>query len=499
MNILNDNSIASAVNINMKHVSNPDAAKLRPEKVICIGQGATGNTAKVNKLVYSSNADDIGTTYGFGSPLHRMAKKLFPKAGNGSNVDTYFLQVEAPTGGNAEIKTATVTGTASKTFNGIIKYRDLVFEAAADVAGKVATSTNNNPAQDTRKMDLNIFETNKIYFAVSKGMTAAEIAATIAECLAQDIEKPFNVTVENGVLTLTAKWVGSDSAFEIEFVDENDNTIATATHGIKIEIARTTESAGVGTISDAALALIDEETMVTRVAVQYATSTVLDKLKEKFNAFHDGLKSQYVLCYSAIIAPEKDTTGKWDTETLKTNADLRKDDYVNVQIVADYPGRLQKLEYKERDRLLKSGIPNLILKSNGTWQIGDLCTFYHPENEQNPAYRFDRTVTLAGNITYIIRQIFEGEEWKSVIFVDGSEPTTNPAAKTLKDVRAAVNKVIGVLGRNAILTNVQESQKLTTVRFNAVNPDRIDILNKLFYSNCGRIYNFENLTSFNYK
>ena len=239
--------------------------------------------------------------------------------------------------------------------------------------------------------------------------------------------------------------------------------------------------------------------MVTRVAVQYATSTVLDKLKEKFNAFHDGLKSQYVLCYSAIIAPEKDTTGKWDTETLKTNADLRKDDYVNVQIVADYPGRLQKLEYKERDRLLKSGIPNLILKSNGTWQIGDLCTFYHPENEQNPAYRFDRTVTLAGNITYIIRQIFEGEEWKSVIFVDGSEPTTNPAAKTLKDVRAAVNKVIGVLGRNAILTNVQESQKLTTVRFNAVNPDRIDILNKLFYSNCGRIYNFENLTSFNYK
>lgn len=499
MNILNDNSIASAVNINLKHVANVDAAALRPEKLICIGQGGDGKTAKVNKLVYSSSADDIGTTYGFGSPLHRMAKKLFPLAGNGSNVDTYFLQVAAPTGAKAEVKTVTATGTATRTFNGKFKYRDMVFEAAADVAGKVATSTNNNPAQDTRKTDLNIFETTTIYFAVAKGDTAATIAANIAEALAQDVDKPFGVAVENGVLTLTAKWAGSDSAFEIEITDENDDTIASSIHGVKFETARTAEAAGVGTIPADALAQIDAETMVTRVASQFATEAVLNALKDKFTALHDGLTSQYVICYSAILAPEKETSGKWDTETLKTNADKRRDDFVNVQIVSDYPGRLQKLDYKERDRLLKSGVPNLILKSNGTWQIGDLCTFYHPENEQNPAYRFDRTVTLAGNIAYVIRQIFEGEEWKSVIFVDGTEPTTNPAAKTLKDVRAAVNKVIGVLGRNAILTNVKESQKLTKVSFNSVNPDRIDVLNKLFYSNCGRIYNFDNLTSFNYK
>jgi len=156
MNILNDNSLASAVNITMQPVSNAEQTGLRPEKLICIGQGETGTTTKVNKLIYGSNSDEIGTIYGFGSPLHRMAKKLFPKSGNGCNVETYFLQVAAPTSGVAEVKTVTITGEATKTFNAKFKYRDLIFEAAADVAGKVASATNSNPAQDTRKLDLNI-------------------------------------------------------------------------------------------------------------------------------------------------------------------------------------------------------------------------------------------------------------------------------------------------------------------------------------------------------
>ena len=61
------------------------------------------------------------------------------------------------------------------------------------------------------------------------------------------------------------------------------DAFVSATHGVSFTVATTTESAGVGAIPDAALALLTPEMGVTRVVSQYATSTVLDKLKEYFD------------------------------------------------------------------------------------------------------------------------------------------------------------------------------------------------------------------------
>ena len=164
---LDVNAIASATSVSVKQQNQQNAANLRPEVIVCIGQAQTGKTITPNELVLASgNADDIGVIFGFGSPLHRMAIKLFPKAGNGSKVTTYFLPVEAPKTGKANSKTVTFTAAngVKKSFNGYIKLRDQIFEAAADVAGKVATNAHNNPAKAPRGTDLNSFETKLIPF-----------------------------------------------------------------------------------------------------------------------------------------------------------------------------------------------------------------------------------------------------------------------------------------------------------------------------------------------
>lgn len=497
-------AVASATSVSVKQQNQNNAASLRPEKIVVIGQASTGSNIKTNELYLASgNPDDAGILFGYGSPMHRMAKKLFPKAGNGSKVETYYLPVAAPTTAAAEVKNIKVTVGESgviKSFNGYIKVKDMIFEAAADVAGKVATISHNNPAKAPRGTDLNSYEIKYIPFTVLKGATADDVVNSLIDALDDNIDVPFECTKPEetpGTLTLTAKWSGSDSLFELDIIDEDENAPTEAQYGVSFEIEEETEAAGVGVISDEALACLDEELGVTRVVSQYATSTVLDALKDKFEAWHEGLIAQYVTCYSAIKAPESKTVpGTYDLQALIETGTSRRDDSINVQIVGDF-GELRKLTYAERDRLLKAGYSNIVKKPDGAYTLMDLVTFYHPVGKTNPLYRFDRDVTVVANIAYDFMKTFrDSDEWKSIIIVAETDITTNPAARSLKDVKAAVNTRIGLLGIAGLIANYVNAQKNTQVEIDSSNPNRININPNFEISGVGRIYDITNFVGF---
>lgn len=498
---LDISATASATSVSVRQKAQNNAANLRPECVVCIGQAQTDKTIAENELVLASgNPDDAGVLFGFGSPLHRMALKLFPKAGNGSRVTTYFLPVAAPATAAAEVKTVTVSVGASgvkRNFNGVFNLRDLVFEAAADVAGKVATNAHNNPARAPRGTDLNSFETRSIPFSILKGMTAEDAARALTDALSDVFEVPFTIEAKDELLTLKAKWAGSDSFFDFTITDRNGNEPTLADYDLAFAVAESTEAAGVGTIPDAALATLNEELGVTRVISQYATDTVLDKLQAHFEAFREGLIAQYVLCYSAIQAPESQTVkGTWDVQALIAAGDARREDAVNVQLVGDY-GNLRKLIYRERDRLLKSGYSHLIMKSDGSYRLMDLATFYHPTGKVNPLFKFDRDVTVIGNIAYDFMSTFrDSDEWKSIIIVAEGDLTTNPAARTLKDIRAAANARIGLLGLAGLIANHAQAQTQTEVEIDSSNPNRININPSFDITGVGRIYDITNFIGF---
>ena len=376
----------------------------------------------------------------------------------------------------------------------------MVFEAAADVAGKVATIYHNNPAKAPRGTDLNAYETKSIPFSVIKGMTGEEVIDALIDALDDYLEVPFTYAKDSTTtnkLNMTAKWKGSDGVFDFSIVDESGDAPTATKYGVAFTIAEETAGAGVGSIPSAALAAIDEELGVTRVVSQYATTTVLDALKSKFEAWHEGLIAQYVLCYSAIKAPESSTvTGTWDVASLVSSGNARREDSVNVQLVGDY-GTLRKLEYAERDRLLKAGYSNLVMKSDGSLRLMDLATFYHPQGKSNPLYRFDRDVTVVANIAYDFMLTFrDSDEWKSIVIIAESDVTTNPAARSLKDVKAAVNTRIGLLGIAGLIANYANAQKNTEVEIDSSNPNRININPNFEITGVGRIYDITNFVGF---
>lgn len=506
-------AIASATSVTVKQKNQQNAANLRPEKIVCIGQKQTGSTAKLNEVVLASgNPDDIGTIFGFGSPLHRMARKLFPKAGNGSKVETYFIAVDEPKNAKAEEKTLTITSAngIKKSINAYFVLNDLIFEAAADVCGKIATAFHNNPAKDVRGTDLNSYERTAIPFTLTKGMNVEDCANAIKETLEEYLELPFTIELastgsgENETVTglvLTAKWKGSDSVFDFDILDEDGKAIDEAVYGVKFVTARSEESAGVGVIGDETLGLLDEEFGVTRVISQYANSTVLDALREKFEAWRtDGLIAQYVNCYSAIQAPESaSVAGTWDVASLIAAGNARRNDGINVQIVGDV-GSLRTLSYSERNLLLKAGYSNIVRKSDGSYRLMDLASFYHPVGNSNPLFRFDRDITAIGNIAFDFMATFrDSEEWKSVILIGEKDITTNPAARTLGDVKAAVNTRIALLGQAGFIANYADAQKETEVEIDSNNPNRVNINPKFDLTGVGRIFDMVNFVGFNFK
>ena len=291
-----------------------------------------------------------------------------------------------------------------------------------------------------------------------------------------------------------------DSYFEFEILNEKYEAIDASIYGVTFTTTRTTEAAGVGDIPEEALEQMDEEFGVTRVISQYATSGVLDAMQEYFEAFHDGLIAQYVICYSAIEAPESNIVpGTWDVQSLIEAGNDRREDSINVQIVGDF-GKLRKLKYAERNRLAKAGFSNLVKKQDGSYKLMDLITFYHPIGKTNPLFRFDRDITVVGNSAYDFMSTFrDSEEWKSVILVGANDITTNPAARTLDDVKAAINTRISLQGQAGWIANYAEAQKETEVEIDSSNPNRVNMNPKFDLSGVGRIFDMTNFIGFNFK
>lgn len=197
---------ASATGVSFYQRAQNAGAYLRPEKILFIGNYQDGKKIE-NNVIYSGsgNADDVGVMMGFGSPLHRMALKAFPSDGSGANVETYFLPVPQCVSGTAHKVNISAEGTASANATLYLRYKEQTYEAAADLAVKVANIAHSNPALDPKGVKLNSFNYEKIPFTLVKGASGAEILETIKEALDEYVEVPFLSKVDKNSQPKPAK------------------------------------------------------------------------------------------------------------------------------------------------------------------------------------------------------------------------------------------------------------------------------------------------------
>ena len=607
---------ASATGVAFYQRARTTGEYLRPEKLLFLGNSQTGKTVEDNTIYSGSgNADDAGVMFGFGSPLHRMALKAFPADGSGANVETYFLPVSEIESGTKHKVNLSVNGTPTSNATLYFRYKEQIFEAAADIASKVATSAHSNPALDPKGIKLNAYNYENIPFTLQKGADAKTILSAIKDALDEYVEAPFTSVVDNELsataakiqsssavdctaltesdysvaysvdggerqevsigtvsaetaedvitalsghltgltlkadspeeesstytltsqtsgssskieiltpssgtdlfaalnisgtangsstiaLTLESKVKGESAKFEVEVVNSEYKPVTEADYGVSFSTAVAGEGAGLVKIDDY-LELITEELGITRVCSQFNDDNALDAMREYFQGWRTDTKiAQYVTCYTAKEFPEsKLNKGTVDIDALVEFGNKRRDDQINAQIYGDF-GKLRPLKWALRDKLLKAGIPNLEPLADGGYQIGDLCTFYHPQGTKKALYMYDRDVCCLGNIAYNLMYPFKYDEnWNSVIVVSDDDVSTNPKARKVSAFVDKVNSIIRALGLAGLLANVERSIGYTISEIDSTNSDRINTNTFPDLSGVNRIMDICNMVGFNY-
>ncbi len=440
-------------------------ARLLPQRVALVGQGATAVTYALTPVQVTGHAF-VGQTFGFGSPLHLAALAMLPNNGDGLGTIPLTLYPVAD-GGTAASGQITPSGTQVATAS----YRAII--------GGIRSAP---------------------FIILAGGAADAALATAIADAINATLEMPVIATTTVAVVELDAKWKGSSTNAE-----EIGITIEGVLDGITFGFTPMVGGASNPSIA-AALASIPPGTWETIIVNcnEYNDLTTLGELK----TWGDG--RWLALSKSPVFAL---TGTRATTVANAVVSDARKTDHINgfatsygcpnlaCQIAARAAARVAvvannnpPVEYSRQklNGILEPGPDaaqedytalnlSVLLGSStsvvrdGVAVISDLLHFYHPDGEEPPAFRHVVDTVKLANVIYNVRVIFEAAEWDGAPLIPDDQPTTNPAARRPKDAIAAVNSMLDGLGLEAIISDPATAKLQTTAVIDSGNPKRLNV------------------------
>ena len=440
-----------------------------PQRVAIIGQGRDSVTYATTPRQISSQKE-AGDTFGYGSPIHLAALQLFPVNGDG-------------------------IGTIPVTAYPLVK-------DGAGVAATGSITPGAGPQVTTAAYQVKISGVSSLPFTIISGTTAASAATQIVSAINGVLEMPV-VAVDNvGVVELTAKWSGASG-----------NDISVEVLGTESGITFTVAAMSGGLVNpdvDGALTKITSvwETMIIN-CMEPSDTTSLDK----YQTWGDPRWGDDALnpdrTQPAVVFTGEPEAAIATAETIPTG---RKDDRVNayatsqgstnlpLQIAAravariavvadnnppqDYAGkRLTGLEvgasddywsYPERDRAVKAGLSTVELVDDVA-ELSDTVTFYHPDGEPVPAYRYVVDIVKLQQIIFNTRLIFARDDWNGAPLIPDAQATVNDTAKRPKDAKGEVAKMIDSLALNAIISDPDFAKNSIVCGIDLQNPKRLNV------------------------
>lgn len=455
-------AVARAVGIETDFVDLQTGARFLPQRIAVVGQGSSAATYPTTKKQVLS-AGEAGSIYGFGSPIHLAVSQLLPANGDG-------------------------VGSVPVTVYPLV---DAVGAAAA--AGQIVPSGAETSAVSYR---VNINGILSEEFVVSPGDVVADVTAAITQAVNAVIGMPVIAVNNTTNAGFTAKWEGASG---------NDLTIGIVGTGSTVFTITQPVGGLVNPDVDAALAQMGNvwETMVLN-CLDVADTVNLDRYQTFGEGRWNPLTKKPLVVFSgsneAVLA------------TAIALPDARKTDRVNVQLngvgsenlpfviaarqlarvaarANDNPpfdyGALQatglsvgtdgeQWVYNQQDTAVKAGASTIDVV-DGVMQLADIVTFYHPDGEEPPAYRYVVDIVKLQNIIFNLDAIFSAPRWNGAPLLPDSDATTNPAAKRPKDAKGEIFGLLDSLGLNAIIADVPFAKANTLVGINATNPKRLDV------------------------
>jgi len=459
--------VARAVGIETKfQTSRQGNVVFLPQRIAVIGQGSTAVTyATIKREI--NNANEAGSIYGFGSPIHLAVLQLLPLNGDGVRtipVTVYPLVDDgvgvAATGNVAAIGTATKDGS----------YRVVI---------------NNIPSAS---------------FVILNGALGTASEALITTAINAVLEMPVTAVDDaiNNRSNLTSKWEGTSA---------NDITIAIegpTDAGITFTIAQPSGGLVNPNIDTALNQVGDVWESLFLNCMDVADITTLGKLF----TFGEGRRGP--LTKKHMVAFVGNTVSGVSSATAVSDA--RPTDLINCQLVApgskDLPFVVaarqltriavlannnpphgygsqkatgltpgldsEQWDNTERDTAVKNGSSTVVVR-DGVLNLADIVTMYHPTGDPVPAFRYVVDVVKLQNINNSINSIFENPSWDGAPLIPDNQATVNKSARKPKDAKAEISAMLDGLALNAIISDPESAKNGTIVVISATNPKRLDI------------------------
>lgn len=437
-----------------------------PQRLAVVGQGNTATVYDTTKKQIN-NALEVGQTYGFGSPLHLAALQLMPSNGDGvANIPVTFYPLDDDGSGVAATGDITPTGSPTRTESYIIRVNNI----------------------DSKS------------FVVSVGDSLADITAAMVTAISSVLEMPITAVaaITPDRIDITSKWKGtSANDITLEVIGPTD---AGVTFGI------TAMSGGlVNPDVDLALNQMGDiwETMVLN-CMDVADTASLDK----YSTFGEGRWGALTRKPLVVFTGDTNTT----VASATAVPDARKTDRVNSQLVSpgsnDLPSsvaarqlaRIVRLanenpahdygsqkatglvpgadsdqwNYQDRDDAVKKGSSTIEVK-DGVVNVSDTVTFYHPDGDPTPAYRFVVDIVKLQNIIFNIDLRFATDEWDGAPLLPDDQATSNRTAKKPKTAKAEAADIITLLGNEALISDPDTAKKNTLAEIDSGNPKRLNL------------------------
>jgi phage tail sheath gpL-like len=428
-----------------------------------IGVGNDDAVYTTQKHEATGSADAIAKRYGYGSPLHLAARQFYPDGGGGANFPITFYPLAKASGSLPAAGAISCAGTAQANGGGIVSIAGLDVE-----------------------------------FAIQKGQDPEAILAAVKERIAGKLEMPIVtgvIDVEDDELPITAKWSG-DSGNEISI------SITTDVPGITFGVTSMTGGAVDPDVSPALTAI----GQIWETVILNAFSYVKESRLNTYQSFGDGRWSELEKKPPLVAHGCVDN---YETRTAVTG--LRKTDRINFLIVSvaspELPcviaarglvnimntansnpphnnyGTLGGLKagpdeaqenYTTRNNAVAKGASTNI-KNGSVAELNDIITFWHPDNEINPAYRYVVDIFKLQNIVFNIRMILESDEVKGAPLVPDTAATRNPKAIQPKTIKTAMMNLANSLEDFAILADAVFTKERLVVKISNMNPKRLDL------------------------
>lgn len=451
-----------------------------PQRIAVVGQGSTVASYDNTKVQVTSSLE-AATKFGFGSPVHLSVEQLLPINGDGvGTIPVTIYPLDDDGSGVASAGDITPSGSVTTTASYIIKINNIASEA----------------------------------FIVEIGDDVADITASMTTAINAVLKMPIVATDGTTVVDLESKWKGTSAN---DLVIE---VIETIVSGVSFAITQPTGGLVNPDVDDSLNQIGNVwETLILN-CFDIDDTTSLDKYSNFGEGRWGALTKKPLMVF----------TGNTKTTVVDSTvvSDTRKTDRVNAQLVApgskDLPfvvasrqlARIAKVannnpphdygsqpstgltpgtdgeqwDYLDRDAAIKKGSSTIEVK-DGVINLSDTVTFYHPEGDPIPAYRYIVDIMKIQTIIFNLALIFATAEWDGAPLIPDDQPTVNPKAKKPKTAVADIASMVDSLGLNALISDPKTAKKNIQATISDQNPKRLDVVLKVQLSGNANIISID--------